>query len=213
MFTGADRIVDAFGDILLAPQAVHDPCQPPLGTQVRGVAPVDQAVAAGMLLTEELRIFGGRAVAEKGREELRERVGLFVEGLQRIEARRREVEGRLIAEDRGRQRLAVAREDAAALRGDHLLGEDPPGQAVGVVGHLRAEELHPDEAPEHHGARQDEERIEQPHPQQDVAFDFRSFLLHRPCQFSMISPGAAGSWSSMPRARSCSTMAVWVVRW
>jgi len=55
-------------------------------------------------------------------ERLARRVALFAEGFQRIETRRSEVEGGLIAEDRSRQRRAAAREDAAALRRDGLLG-------------------------------------------------------------------------------------------
>ena len=60
-------------------------------------------------------------------------------------------------------------------------------------------------------SRQDEEDVEQPHPQQDVAFDARFFRFHLAHQSSRISPGTTGSYKSMPRRRSSSRMAEWVV--
>ena len=190
----ADRVVDAPPDILLAPQAVEHPRQPPLGTQIGGVARVHQPVAAGMLLAELAGISRSGLVLEEGGKQLRERVGLLVEGLERIEARRGEIEGGLVAEDRRGERFPVAGEDTAALCGDRLLGEDAAREPVGVVGHLRAEELHPYQAQQHDAPGEDEQHVEEPHPQQNVAFDLRSFLFHRRWgQFSIHSPGATGS--------------------
>ena len=124
----ADRVVDFPGDVLLAPQAIHHARQPPFGAQVGGVAAVAQPVAAGVLLAEAAGVFRGGFVLEEGGEQLGERVALFAESLERIEAGRSEVEGRLVAEDRGRQRRPVAREDAAPLGRDGLFGEDAAGR-------------------------------------------------------------------------------------
>ena len=174
----AQRVVDAARDVLLAAQAVKETGDAPLGAQVGRIARAHQPVAAGVLLAELPGVGRGGLVLEEGGQQFGQRVGLFAEGVERVEARRGEVEGGLIAEDRGGQRIAVAREDASALGGDHLLGEDSAGQAVGVVGDLRAEELHPDQPQEHDASGQEEEHVEQPHAQQDVTFDFRTFLLH-----------------------------------
>ena len=189
----ADRVVNPPRNVLLAAQAVEHPRQPPLRTEILRVARIDQPVAPGMLLAEHPGVLRGGTVPEEGGEQLRERIGLLAEGPERIQPRRGEVEGGLVTEDRGGQRLAVAREDAAALGGNHLLGEDAARKAVGVVGHLRAEELHPHQTDEHNAPGEDEEHVEEPHPQQNVAFDLRSLRLHSRYQFSMISPGASGS--------------------
>ncbi len=206
----ADRVVDAPRDELLAAQPVKKAREPPLGADVGRVAAPHEAVAAVVLTPQQAPVLRGRAVAEEGREELGERVGLLVEGLQRVEARRAEVEGGPVAEERGGERFAVAREDAAPLRRDALLGEDAPREAAGVVVDLGAEELHPHEPPEHDGAREDEQHVEQPYPQQDVAFDLRGFAFHG--QSSSVSPGVRGSCRSMPRSRSRAATAEWVVR-
>ena len=167
----AQRVVDAARDVLLAAQAVDEPPQKARGAEVGGLAGVDQPVAAGMLGAEEAAVLRGGLVAEEGGEQLGQRVALLVEALQRVESRAAEVEGGLVAENRGGQRLAVAGQDAAPLGGDDLLGEDAAREAVGVVGHLAAEELHPDEAQQHDGRHGDEEHVEQPDPQQDVLLD------------------------------------------
>lgn len=128
-----------------------------------------------------------------------------------VEPRAAEIEFDAVAEDRGGQRISVPREDVAPLGRDDLFGEDASGEPFGIVGDLRAEELHPYQTCEDEQSRQDEEDVEQPHPQQDVAFDARFFRFHLAHQSSRISPGTTGSYKSMPRRRSSSRMAEWVV--
>jgi len=93
----ANRIVDAAFDPLFTPHAVHHAREPPVGTQVGGVARIDQPVTAGMFLAETFGVG-----LEEDSQQFCQRVGLFPERLERIEPRRCEVESGLVAENRGR---------------------------------------------------------------------------------------------------------------
>ena len=167
----ADRVVDAALHVLLAAQTVQQPGEETLVAQHRSVAAVDQPVVPRMGGAEEFAVLGRGAVAEERSEELGERVALLAEGPERVEPRAAEIHLHLIAEHRDGQRLAVAGEDAAPLCGQDLLGEDAAFEPAGVVVDLGAEHLHPHQTPEHRDPDPDEQQVEQPHAQQNVALD------------------------------------------
>ena len=206
----ADRVEDPF----LLELPVEDPVEKTGHGALRPVAGrvarIDEPVAAGMLAAEHLAVLGGRTVLEEQREQLRKRIALLLERVERIEPLAAEIELDPVAEHGGGQRLAVAREDGAPLGRQLLEAEDPVLEPSGVPGDLGAE-LHPDQTQQHHRADHDEQHVEQAHPQQNIALYFRRFLLHIP-QSSITSAGTSGSARSMSRRRSSSRIAEWVVR-
>lgn len=207
----AQRVIELHGEVLLAPHPVPPAAQTPLGARDERILAIGDTVAAGVFALHRLCISRSRLVPEIERQQLGQRIALLAERGQRIEPRAAVVHLDLIAEERRGQRLAVAREDIAAPRGKDLVGEDPARQTVGVVGHLRREELHPDQAREDQRRDQNEDGVEQMHAEEDVAFDRGALLGLRHGQSSMISPGAAGSYNGMPRSASARTTAEWVV--
>ena len=144
----AQRVVELHGQELLAPHPVPPAGEAPFGARHERILAVGDAVAAGVFALHRLRIGRGRFVAEIERQQLRERIALLTERAERVEPRAAVVHFDLITEERRGQRLAVARQDVAAPCGNDLVGEDPPLQTFGVVGHLRREELHPDQTRE-----------------------------------------------------------------